>query len=89
MLPSGWIFITLCIILRSAEGIGTALFITAFFTLVSILYPHSVGTLMVCAMKIHLTVVLPYLRYKDYLLCFHVALAIIYYKNYIASMLRF
>ena len=50
MVPSGWIFIILCILLRMAEGVGSALFGTALITLIPILYPKSVGTLVVSAL---------------------------------------
>lgn len=46
-MPSGWIFITFCILLRSAEGVGAAMFITAAFTLLPQMFPSRVGFLMV------------------------------------------
>lgn len=43
-LPSNWVFVLFCVLLRVTEGIGSALFITATFTLLPVLYPKSTGT---------------------------------------------
>ena len=48
MLSSGWMFITFCVLLRVTEGVGTAMFVTATFTILPVLFPKSVGTIMVC-----------------------------------------
>ena len=47
-LPSGWPFIVVCIALRFIEGVGTALFNTAGYTLIIQLFPQYMGLLMVC-----------------------------------------
>ena len=47
-LPSNWIFVLFCVLLRVTEGTGSALFITATFTLLPVLYPKSTGTVTVC-----------------------------------------
>ena len=46
-LPPGWPFIVVCSVLRFTEGVGTALYNTAAYTLVNKLYPESVGFIMV------------------------------------------
>ncbi len=40
-------FIFFCILLRITEGIGSAMFSTATFTVLPILFPNSVGTVVV------------------------------------------
>ncbi len=47
-LPSGWPFIVICIVLRIIEGVATALFTTAGYTLLTELYPESTGFIVVC-----------------------------------------
>ena len=47
MLPSGWIFIMMCILLRLIEGIGSALFMTGALAIVPQLYPDSIGRVIV------------------------------------------
>ena len=47
-MPSGWPFIVVCIVLRFVEGVGTALFLTAGYTLITQLYPKSTGFVVVC-----------------------------------------
>lgn len=46
-LPSGWIFILFCVLLRMTEGVGSAMLFTAVFTLLPEYYPSKVGTIMV------------------------------------------
>lgn len=46
-LPSGWPFIVVCVTLRFIEGVGTALFLTAGYTLITQLYPQSTGFIVV------------------------------------------
>ena len=46
-LPSGWPFIVTCIVLRIIEGVATALFTTAGYTLLTELYPESTGFIVV------------------------------------------
>ena len=46
-MSSGWIFVTFCVLLRMVEGVGSAMFITAAFTLLPLLFPNSVGTMTV------------------------------------------
>ena len=47
LLPAGWIFIVFAIILRLAEGVGTALATTPTLALIPGLYPERVSTVMV------------------------------------------
>ena len=47
MLPSGWVFIIMCIVLRLIEGVGSALFMTGALAIVPQLYPDSVGRVTV------------------------------------------
>ena len=51
-LPSGWVFIVACVLLRLIEGIGSAMFTTAMFSLLQQLYPDNVGLMMVNCWKI-------------------------------------
>lgn len=46
-LPSGWVFILFCTLLRMTEGVGSAMFFTATFTLLPEYYPSRIGTLLV------------------------------------------
>jgi hypothetical protein len=46
-LPSGWVFILFCVLLRMTEGVGSAMYFTAAFTLVPQFYPTRVSTVMV------------------------------------------
>ena len=46
-LPFGWPYLVVCLVLRFTEGVGTALYSTAAYTLVNKLYPESVGFVMV------------------------------------------
>ena len=46
-LPSGWVFILFCVLLRMTEGVGSAMYFTATFTLVPEFYPNRVSTIMV------------------------------------------
>ena len=46
-LPSGWVFIVVCALLRSIEGTGTAMFLTALFSLLPQLYPNHMGIMTV------------------------------------------
>ena len=46
-LPSGWVFILFCVLLRMTEGVGSAMYFTATFTLVPEFYPTKVSTVMV------------------------------------------
>jgi hypothetical protein len=50
-LPSGWPFIVVCVALRFIEGVGTALFLTAGYTLITQLYPKSTGFIVVYRSK--------------------------------------
>ena len=43
-LSAGWVFIVYCVLLRMVEGIGTAMYITATFTILPLLFPKHVGT---------------------------------------------
>ncbi len=47
LLPANWVFVVICVLLRIVEGIGTALLFTVTFTVLPILFPNSVATLMV------------------------------------------
>ncbi len=47
LLPANWVFIVVCVLLKVIEGIGTALFFTVTFTVLLVLFPNSVATLMV------------------------------------------
>ena len=47
LLPAGWLFIVVAIILRISEGIGSALATTAALSLIPILHPDRISTLMV------------------------------------------
>ena len=53
-MPSGWPFIGLCIALRFTEGVGNALFNTAGNTLITQLFPESVGLSVVH--KLHIPI---------------------------------
>ncbi len=46
-LPSGWIFIIVCVLFRVTEGVGTAMFFTATFATYPKLFPESIGTVVV------------------------------------------
>ena len=46
-IPSTWGFILTCMLLRIAEGVGTALFFTGTFSTFPKLFPNSVSLLMV------------------------------------------
>jgi len=48
LMPSGWVFILFCVLLRMTEGVGSAMLTTAAFALLPELFPNHVGTLMVC-----------------------------------------
>ena len=54
-LPAGWIFILFCVLLRMAEGVGSAMYFTAMFTLVPEFYPTRVSTVMVNYINLILT----------------------------------
>ncbi|XP_064392257.1 MFS-type transporter SLC18B1-like isoform X2 [Halichondria panicea] len=43
-ISSGWMFATLCIILRMTEGVGSAMFFTACYALIPELFPNHIGT---------------------------------------------
>ena len=43
MMPSGWLFIMMCTLLRLIEGVGSALFLTGSLAIIPQLYPNSVG----------------------------------------------
>ena len=47
-MPSGWVFIMFCILLRLTEGVGSAMFATSLYAQLPELFPHSVGTMTVC-----------------------------------------
>ena len=46
-LPSNWVFVLYCVLLRMTEGVGSAMFVTATFTVLPVLFPKSVATIMV------------------------------------------
>ena len=50
-MPSGWVFIMFCILLRLTEGTGSAMFVTSVLTLLPGLFPDSAGTVVVCLYK--------------------------------------
>ncbi len=47
-IDSGLMFISFCIVLRVTEGVGSAMFYTAAFSLPAEMFPNNVGTVMVC-----------------------------------------
>ena len=47
MMPSGWVFILFCILLRMTEGVGSAMLSTAAFSLLPELFPNHLATVMV------------------------------------------
>ena len=47
MMPSGWVFILFCILLRMTEGVGSAMLSTASFSLLPELFPNRLATVMV------------------------------------------
>ena len=51
LLPANWVFVVICIVLRMTEGIGSAMFITAAFTVAPLLFPNSVATIVVLYTK--------------------------------------
>ena len=64
-LPSGWPFIVICIALRFIEGVGTALFLTAGYTLITQLYPKSTGFIVVCYAVPSLSILPPRERERE------------------------
>jgi len=46
-MPSGWVFILFCVLLRMTEGVGSAMFFTSAFALLPELFPKHVATVMV------------------------------------------
>ena len=54
-IPSTWGFILACILLRVAEGAGTAMFCTATYSSLPKLFPNSVSFLMVIEIILILT----------------------------------
>ena len=51
-IPPTWGFVVVCFLLRSIEGVGTAMFFTAVFSTFPKLFPGSVSILMVREMVI-------------------------------------
>ena len=47
MLPAGWVFIMMCLLLKLTEGIGSSLFLTGALSIAPQYYPKSVGTVTV------------------------------------------
>ena len=46
-LPSGWVFVIVCTMLRFTQGIGSAFFYTTAYAMVAKLYPDSIGFVIV------------------------------------------
>lgn len=47
LIPVNWVFVVACVLLRAFEGIASAMFITATFSVLPRLYSKSVGTITV------------------------------------------
>ena len=60
-MPSGWVFIMFCILLRLTEGVGSAMFATSLYAQLPELFPHSVGTMSVCVILILIVVLYDYI----------------------------
>jgi len=54
-MPTPATFITFSFLLRTTEGIGTAMFNTASYKLLTHLYPDKKGTIVVSLHKVHIT----------------------------------
>ena len=48
MIPSTWGFVAVAITLRLVEGVGSAMFVTATYYILPILFPKRISTMMVC-----------------------------------------
>ena len=47
LIPSKWIFFLASLLIRIIQGVGAALFYTASFAMIPILYPDRLGTVFV------------------------------------------
>ena len=55
MMPSSLLFVIFSVLLRITEGIGSASYFTSSFTLATVMYPKSVGMVMVSLLTFTMT----------------------------------